>query len=343
MKKAIVAMSGGVDSSVAAALMLDDGYSVTGVTLKMFDAGTGDEDAAAVAANLGIEHITLDASKVFKEKVIDSFVNSYCRCETPNPCVQCNRFVKFAVLTGETQDIDCDILASGHYARVEYDSGSGRYLLKKAADPSKDQSYVLYSLSQSQLAKTRFPLGGLTKAQVREIAQERGFVNAHKSDSQDICFIPDGDYAHFIEKYTGRAFPAGNFVDKDGNILGQHKGLIHYTIGQRRGLGLALPHPMYVSRLDPAENSVILCENDQLFSRSLTAKNFNLIALPRIDGELRVTAKIRYAHKEQPAVAVQTGENTVAVTFDSPQRAITPGQSVVLYDGDTVIGGGIIE
>ena len=251
-----------------------------------------------------------------------------------------------SVVTGKMitalRELGFDYVVTGHYAQIERDEATGRYLLKKAVDPSKDQSYVLYSLTQSQLKKTLFPLGSLTKDKTRETAERLGLINAHKRDSQDICFVPDGDYAAFIEKYTGKAYPNGDFVDESGRILGEHKGIIRYTIGQRKGLGLALPCPMYVKEKNLAENKVVLCENDALFSRELYADDINLISVERLEKPIRVKARVRYNQKEQPATAEQLDDNTLHVVFDEPQRAICKGQAVVLYDGDYVVGGGTI-
>ena len=233
-------------------------------------------------------------------------------------------------------------MVTGHYAVIEHNDETGRYLLKKSADSSKDQSYVLYSLTQEQLAKTLFPLGNMTKEQTREIAEKLGLINAHKHDSQDICFVPDGDYAKFIEQYTGRTYPHGNFVDESGKVLGEHKGIIRYTVGQRKGLGLALPHPMYVKKKDLGKNEVILCENSGLFSRELYATDINLITCDRIEKPIKVKARVRYNQSEQSAVVEQIDENTLHIVFDEPQRAISYGQAVVLYDGDYVVGGGTI-
>lgn len=347
MKKAVIAMSGGVDSSVAALLTVKSGVKAEGITLKLYDSrrltcGSGADaaDAKAVADSLGIPHKTLDYADCFLENVADPFVQAYAHGETPNPCIFCNRAVKFGRLTDEAAANGFDGVVTGHYAKIE--KSGGRYLLKKAADAKKDQSYFLYTLNQYQLAHAAFPLGGLTKDEVRAIADEHGFVNAHKSDSQDICFIPDGDYASFIEGYLGREFPSGDFVDTEGRILGRHRGIIRYTIGKRRGLGLSLPEPLYVQRLDMQNNRVILCRDSELFTDTLTAKSINLIAADRLDGAIRVEAKLRSAHKPQPATVIQTGADELKVTFDEPQRAVTAGQSVVLYDGDTVVGGGII-
>lgn len=355
-KKAVIAMSGGVDSAVAAFMMKRQNVDCTAVTMKLFLNNTlslceensccslNDIDIARkVAASLGMEHHLLDFSENFKEKVIDNFVHSYETGATPNPCIECNRHLKFTKIFSFAQENDCDFVVTGHYARIEFDEKSGRYVLKKALDKTKDQSYVLYSLTQDQLSHTIFPLGEMEKLQVRKIAQENGFENADKKDSQDICFIPDGKYASFIESYTKKVYPEGDFVDSFGNVLGTHKGIIRYTIGQRKGLGLALSEPMYVTKLDLSNNTVVLGKHEELFTKTLTASNINLISVENLSEPMRVKAKVRYRQEEQWATAIQTDIDTIKVEFDEPQRAITKGQSVVLYDGDTVVGGGIIE
>ena len=356
-KSALIAMSGGVDSSVAALRMLEQGYACTGVTMKLFnneDIGLpvmdskccsidDIKDACQVCSRIGIEHLTFNYGDRFRTEVIDRFINAYVNGMTPNPCIDCNRYLKFGELFNKAKELGCDYVVTGHYAKTRYDEATGRYLLLKAEDPAKDQSYVLYSLTQEQLAHVQFPLGELTKPQVRAIAEEHGFVTAHKSDSQDICFIKDGmTYADFIEMRTGRKFKPGNFVDTTGKVLGRHKGIIHYTVGQRKGLGLALPEPMYVKEIDVAHNQVILSTNAQLFSKSVTATDINLIDCERITEPRRVKARIRYHHIEQWATVTQPDANTLQLEFDEPQRAITKGQALVLYDGDVVVGGGRI-
>lgn len=348
-------MSGGVDSSVAAYIMKEKGYECMGVTMKLFhndDVGVSKahsccslddvEDARSVARQLEIPYYVFGFSDLFKETVIDKFVSAYENGCTPNPCIDCNRFLKFNKLYHRAVELGYDYVVTGHYARIEFDEKSGRYLLKKGLDPAKDQSYVLYSLTQEQLSHTQFPLGDMDKPETRKIAEEQGFVSAHKHDSQDICFVQDGDYAHFIETYTGKEFPHGNFVDTSGNILGEHKGIIHYTIGQRKGLGIAFGEPMFVCDINPQTNTVTLGKNADLFTDTLTAKDINLISVPKIDGSLHLKAKVRYRQTEQWATVTQTDEDTIKVKFDEPQRAITKGQAVVLYDGDTVVGGGTI-
>lgn len=335
-------MSGGVDSSVTAFLMREQGYECAGATLELTGSGAGGmiEDARQIACALDMPHYIFNFEAHFRAEVIDRFAAAYISGFTPNPCVDCNKFIKFKKIFERADELDFYYIATGHYARTE--KINGRYLLKKGADLKKDQSYVLYNLTQEQLARVRFPLGGLTKPEVRKIAEEHNFVNAGKRESQDICFIPDGDYAGYIEKHTGRNFPDGDFIDSAGNILGRHRGIIRYTSGQRRGLGLALKEPMYVLSKDVARNVVVLCTDGELYSKSLTAHNINLIALDKIDGRLKVKARARYNQSEQPAAVEQTGADELRVEFDAPQRAITKGQSVVLYDGDIIIGGGTI-
>lgn len=351
MKKAMIAMSGGVDSSVAAVQMIEAGYACVGATMRLHAYGAPGtcgssadaEDAAAVAACLGMPHRVYDFSDAFSEQVIDRFVAAYERGDTPNPCIECNRHMKFAGLYEKAKEEGCEVIATGHYARVVYDEEKGRFSLRKARDLAKDQSYVLYFLSQEQLAHTRFPLGELdSKQQVRAVAQAHGLLTAHKRDSQDICFVPDGKYADFIRRYTGRDYPPGAFVNREGTVLGQHKGLIGYTVGQRRGLGLSLPAPLYVCGKNVVDNTVILSPEEALYSRRLLAENvcWTIGAPPQ--GPVRVTAKTRYAAKEAPAVAEMLPDGRLQVVFDQPQRAMTQGQAVVLYDGDEVLGGGTI-
>ena len=351
--KALIAMSGGVDSSVAALLTRDAGFDCVGCTMRLYDnvdAGVprekaccsldDAEDARSVCYRLGMKHFTFNFTEEFREKVIGNFVDSYLRGETPNPCIECNRCLKFDRLLDRARVLGCDCVVTGHYARIEREGE--RYLLKKAADPAKDQSYVLYMLTQEQLAHIRFPLGGLSKAETRAIAEEHGFLNANKPDSQDICFVPDGDYARVIELRTGQPSEPGDFIDRSGRVLGRHQGIIRYTLGQHRGLGLYWHEPLYVLKIDPARNTVTLGPQEALFSRELTARAFNWISGAAPEGEMRCTAKARYRQREQAASAVALPDGSVRVVFDEAQRAITPGQSVVLYDGDTVLGGGII-
>lgn len=350
-KKALIAMSGGVDSSVAAYLMKEAGYDCIGVTMKLYDnedigmerektcCSLSDiEDARSVCVRLGIPYYVFNFKDDFKEKVIDNFISCYQNGMTPNPCIECNRHLKFEHLYKRAQVLHCDVIVTGHYARITKDEAG--YHLLKGVDPAKDQSYVLYSLTQDQLAHTCFPLGDYTKDQIRHIAEEQGFFNAHKHDSQDICFIPDGDYLSFIEKTTGRKSEPGDFVNQDGEVVGRHKGYCGYTIGQRRGLGIAAPKPYYVTEICPAENKVILGSNEDLFKCDLTAGDFNWIEELGEDEVIR--ARIRYHQTEKEATARRKEDGMVAIHFLEPQRAITKGQAVVLYRGDAVVGGGTI-
>ena len=349
--KALIAMSGGVDSSVAALLMSD--YERVGCTMRLFDADEAEnkrensccsledvEDARAVCYRLGIPYYVFNFTDDFEEKIIKKFVDSYRRGVTPNPCIDCNRYMKFDKLFYRARQLGCDCVVTGHYARIE--EQDGRFVLKKALDPSKDQSYVLYSMTQEQLAHTRFPLGGLTKDEVRRIAEENGFVNANKPDSQDICFVPDGDYAAFIERKCG-AMKTGDFVTTDGRVLGRHKGISHYTIGQRKHLGISVGEPIYVVKIDAGSNTVVLGDESALFSFIARVADFNWIGGETPSEPVRCKARTRYRQQEQPAVAYPLADGTVEVVFDQPIRAITPGQACVLYDGDVVLGGGVIQ
>ena len=349
-EKVLVAMSGGVDSSAAAHLILSAGYNAMGGTMRLIsnlplNENISDNDIIAArktCEQLGIEHTVIDLCDQFKKCVVDDFVSVYLRGETPNPCIVCNKNIKFGALLNSALSLDCHKLATGHYARIEQDA-NGRFLLKTATDPEKDQSYMLWTLSQNQLSKVVLPLGGLKKSEVRELAASLSFENAYKKDSQDVCFIPDGSYAKFIELYTGILPTKGKYIDMNDNVLGEHQGIINYTVGQRKGLGIALGQPMFVHSKSALDNTVRLCTNEQLFERNLTATNINLIATDKIEAPIKVLAKARYRQIAAPATVIQTDENTLSVVFDEPIRAISPGQSVVLYDGETVIGGGIIK
>lgn len=340
--KALIAMSGGVDSSVSALLMKNAGFDCAGAMMKL----TGDvsfDDARAVCEKLEMRFYAFDFSEDFKTNVIEPFVRSYEAGETPNPCIECNRFMKFGRLYEKAVELGCDYIATGHYARVEFDERSGRYLLKKALNTAKDQSYVLYFLTQEQLAHIKLPLGEFSdKTEVRKIAEKNGLLNAHKSESQDICFIPDGDYARFIREYTGKDYPQGSFI-LHGEPIGLHNGVISYTIGQRKGLGIAYSEPLYVCGKSAADNTVTLGTSEELNSSELTLRNFNLISLPEPPAQpLRVGVRTRYHSEEAPALAYFNEDGTVTVRFDEPRRAIAPGQAAVLYDGDIVVGGGTI-
>ena len=338
MAKALIALSGGVDSAVAAYLMKQQGYDCIGAMMQLLD-GQSTDDAKAVCDNLGIPFYAFDMRDEFKNTIIDDFVTSFENGETPNPCVLCNKKLKFGALFQKMQELDCDVLVTGHYARIE--ETSGEFRLKKAENTAKDQSYFLYSLDPNVLKHVRFPLGGYTKDQIREIAENIGFSVARKKDSQDICFVPDGDYVKVITDLSKKHYKKGNFVDLAGSVLGTHQGIINYTVGQRKGLGIAFGKPMYVYRKNAETNEVTLCDDNELFTDTLEAKNINLLTNISLNN-LKCKARIRYRHEEQPATVTQNGD-TVTVKFDTPQRAITPGQSVVFFDGDIVLGGGIIK
>lgn len=353
MKKALIAMSGGVDSSVAAYLMQKSGYECIGVTMRLFsneDAGIPREksccslddveDARQVAYRLGMKYYVFNFTDGFKEKVISKFISDYENGRTPNPCIDCNRYLKFEKLYLRAKELGCEKIVTGHYANIEKEGG--RYLLKKAADPKKDQSYVLYSLTQDELAHTAFPLGKMNKDETRKIAEENGFYNAQKPDSQDICFVPDGDYAKFIRNYTGKDYPSGDFTDKDGKILGKHKGIIGYTKGQRKGLGISSDFPLYVCDILPDENRIVLGHSEDLFTKEISVRDVNFIAFENPPETFRAKVKIRYRQPETPATVFVTGDKRVKIVFDEPQRAATKGQAAVFYDGDTVLGGGVI-
>ena len=340
------AMSGGVDSAAAAFLLKEQGHDLIGVTMTLLPGERAEadaRDARAVARQLGVPHYTFPFAESFRAQVVEPFVCEYERGRTPNPCVACNRCIKFGRLLSLVREMGRERLATGHYARLDFDAGSGRHLLKTARHPDKDQSYVLCTLTQDQLAHSLFPLGELTKEQVRELAREQGLSSAHRRDSQDICFVPDGDYAAFIRRHTGRDYPPGPFVDGEGRVLGTHRGIIHYTLGQRRGLGVSWAERLYVRRIDPAANTVTLTSGGGLYARELEAGHINLIPCAALSGPVRVQAKARYRQPPQSATAEQTGPDRLRVVFDQPQRALTPGQTVALYDGDVVVGGGTID
>ncbi len=346
-------MSGGVDSSVAALLMKERGFECMGCTMRLYENdmvgqdlfGTccslkDTQDARAVCDKIGIPYNIYHYEAEFTQKVIEPFVCSYERGETPNPCIRCNRYLKFDLLYEKSKELGYENIVTGHYARIE--ERDGLFYLYKSKDLSKDQSYVLYDLTQEQLSHTYFPLGDLAKTEVRRIADDNGFVTSHKKESQDICFVPDGDYAAMIKRYRNKEYPKGNFVDPKGNILGEHDGIINYTIGQRRGLGIPADRRLYVKEIDVEKNEVILADDADLFDTNVLVRDFNWITGPVPKGEFRCTAKIRYRHKEQPATARILPDGSAKIQFDEPQRAITKGQSAVLYDGARVLGGGII-
>lgn len=354
----LAAMSGGVDSSVAASLLVEAGLHVTGATMKLFgnDVLPPDcassccslddvEDARAVCRRLRVPHYTFNFGALFGEAVIGRFCDAYLGGTTPNPCIDCNRFLKFEALQRRRRELGLDYVATGHYGRRAFNGATGRWELLRAADAAKDQSYVLYHLTQDSLAHMLFPLGGLTKPEVREAARERGFATAEKPESQDICFVPDGDYAAFIARHCGGegdAFQPGEIVDREGRVLGEHRGLIHYTVGQRKGIGVAAAEPLYVYAKDAAANRLVVGTAADVLVAGVEARDVNLIAVERLEGPRRVQVKTHYRQRPVGAVAEQTEADRLTVTFDEPQRAAAPGQAAVLYDGDVVVGGGTI-
>ena len=353
--RALIAMSGGVDSSVAAWLMQQAGYDCTGITMRLTRNETlgqsgfhtccsekDIEDAAEVAFALDIPYEVLDFTADFREQIIEKFVRVYEAGGTPNPCIDCNKYMKFRHLLDWAEAHGMEYVVTGHYARVEQDAATGRFLLKKGLDEGKDQSYVLYNLTQEQLAHIRLPLGGLHKTEVRDIAEQHKFVNARKHDSQDICFVPDGDYVSFLRQYGGVEPVPGDFLDSEGRVLGRHRGMECYTIGQRKGLGVSANAPQYVLGKDPDRNAVILGEDNRLYTRELTAERVNWLSVPEPDRPLSVTAKTRYSQREAAATVEPLPGGRIRMVFTEPQRAVTPGQAVVFYDGDLVLGGGTI-
>ncbi|MBQ6020580.1 MAG: tRNA 2-thiouridine(34) synthase MnmA [Clostridia bacterium] len=354
MSRALIAMSGGVDSSVAAYLTKEAGYDCIGATMRLFtndDANVSREKsccsvedtelARAAAFRLGFPYYVFDFTGDFREKVIEPFIAAYENGRTPNPCINCNRYLKFESLFRRARELGCEYIVTGHYAVIE--EKNGRMLLKKAVDETKDQSYVLYSLTQEQLRHTLFPLGGTEKTETRRIAAESGLANADKPDSQDICFVPDGDYAAVLRNYTGRTYPAGEIRDKYGRVLGTHGGIIHYTMGQRKGIGLALPAPVYVTDIIPETNTIVVGPNEDLFTRTLIADDFNWIAFDTPPEKLRARAKIRYKQPEKDAEVSALPDGRVKIVFDEPVRAVTKGQAAVVYDDEGyVLGGGTI-
>lgn len=355
-EKVVVGMSGGVDSSVAAWLLKEQGYEVIGVTMQIWQEEeeqvqeeqggccglSAVEDARRVAAMLEIPYYVMNFKSEFKKYVMDYFTAEYLKGRTPNPCIACNRYVKWESLLKRSMDIGADYIATGHYARIRQLS-NGRYTLQKSAAEAKDQTYALYNLTQHQLAHTLMPAGDYTKEEIRAMAEKIGLRTANKPDSQEICFIPDGDYAGFIEREKeGETPPPGNFVTSAGEILGQHKGITHYTIGQRKGLGIAMGYPVFVTEIRPKTNEVVLGSNEEVFGDILYCNQLNFMSVPDLEGEMELTAKIRYNHKGAPCRVKKIGEDRAVCRFPEPVRAITPGQAVVFYDGEFVVGGGTI-
>lgn len=354
--KVVVGMSGGVDSSVAAYLLKEQGYDVIGITMQIWqdedrceieNSGgccglSAVEDARRVASQLDIPYYVLNFKKEFKENVIDYFINEYSKGSTPNPCIACNKYVKWESMLKKSLTLGADFIATGHYARVVVHPETKRYTIKTANTQFKDQTYALYNLTQNQLSHTLMPVGDYEKSEIREIAKKIGLLVANKPDSQDICFVPDGDYAKFIKENSNLKVKKGNFINSKGEILGKHQGIYNYTIGQRKGLGLSFGLPMYVSEIKQDTNEVVLATNEQLFKNTVLIKDFNCMSIENIKGEVKALGKLRYSQKQSPCIIRRSENGLVEAIFEEPQRAVTPGQAAVFYDGEYVLGGGVI-
>ena len=346
MSKIVVGMSGGVDSSVAAALLKEQGYEVVGLTIRVKPADGSDDDirvAKSVADKLVIDHHTVDCRKLFDREVVDHFCSEYGRGRTPNPCVRCNEYVKFAVLLNKAQELGAEFVATGHYARIERDGKSGNYRLKKGRDSGKDQSYFLYFLRQDIMGRILLPLGGMKKEDVRNVARALGLASAEREESHDVCFVASGDYRGFVGARMPLAGEPGSIFDGDGNELGQHHGILSYTVGQRKGMGISAAEPLYVTRIDVGRNAIIVGSKADVYSDELVASHLNWIEFDSLEAPIEVKTKIRYRHREGESVVTPVSRYEVNVKFAQPQMAITPGQAVVFYKGSVVVGGGTIE
>ncbi len=346
-KRVVVAMSGGVDSSVAAALLKDRGLEVIGITMQMWEhpgliEHSRMEDARRTAKKLGIPHHVVDLRDVFEERIIANFCSEYKQGRTPNPCMRCNQYIKFDCLLKKAGELDADYIATGHYARIEYDKSNSRYLLKKGMDLQKDQSYFLYTMTQLQLKSTLMPLGSFTKKRVRQMAEELALPAADKSESQEVCFAPDNDYGEFLEKYISESISPGPIINREGKVIGEHRGIIFYTVGQRRGIGVSGREPLYVIAIDAKKNTIIVGRREEVYSNKLRAVSVNYIAVESLEGPLNAKVRVRYSHEPSDAVVSPLDDEDVHVEFSEPQWAITPGQAVVFYDGDVLVGGGTI-
>ena len=340
-KRVVVAMSGGVDSSVCAALLKDKGFEVIGITMQLRESSK-DEDAKKVADILEIAHQVVNFRDIFEKRVVESFCEEYRQGRTPNPCILCNKYIKFGALLEKAKQLGADFIATGHYARIEFDKKKRRYLLKKGIDSRKEQSYFLYALTQEQLKATIMPLGELVKEQVRKIAKERDLPVKNRLESQEICFIPDNNYGDFLKEYIPEGSRPGPIVNKEGKIIGEHRGIIFYTIGQRKGIGIAAKEPLYVTSIDKANNTIVVGKKEDAYRDELTAENVNFISIDKLEAPIRVEAKMRYLHPVASATIIAQDKDKVRVNFEQPQLAVTPGQAAVFYQGDIVIGGGTI-